>query len=109
MSANWTAEKRGNSGRDAAIKPLIGAVTDEVSLTKEAFDALDEYSCSIPTGTTIGKRWKRGEPYHGPRSTWYLCEYVPCETPGHVGIRVRLIRIVTDENDLLIHKRLYGQ
>ena len=28
-------------------------------LTKEELDALPEYSCSIPTGTIIGKRWKR--------------------------------------------------
>lgn len=28
-------------------------------LTEEELDALPEYSSSIPTGTTIGKRWKR--------------------------------------------------
>lgn len=28
-------------------------------VSKKAFDSLPEYSCSIPTGKTIGKVWKR--------------------------------------------------
>lgn len=28
-------------------------------LTRKEFDELLDYSCSLPTGTTIGKRWKR--------------------------------------------------
>lgn len=87
---------------------MVTDVIPEVSLTQEEFDALAEYSCTIPTGTTIGTRWKRGEPYHGPRSAWYLGEYVPCDKPGCVGILWRVIRVITDENELLIHKRLYG-
>jgi hypothetical protein len=30
-----------------------------VVLTKREFDELGEYSCSLPTGTTVGRRWKR--------------------------------------------------
>ncbi len=29
-------------------------------LTKKEFDELLEYSISVPTGTTIAKKWKRG-------------------------------------------------
>jgi hypothetical protein len=39
------------------------------------FDALDEYSCSEPTGVVIGKMWKRGEPYVGQRTNWFLGSY----------------------------------
>jgi len=82
-------------------------VIHEVPLTQEEFDSLPEYSCTIPTGTTIGTRWKRGEPYHEP-TAWHLGEYVPCDQPEMVGIRWRKIRVITDENELLIRKRLYG-
>jgi hypothetical protein len=35
-------------------------VDDKTALmTKKELEALPEYSSSIPTGTTIGKRWKR--------------------------------------------------
>lgn len=42
------------------------------------FDALPEYSSSLPTGTTIGKRWKRREPYGqipGVDPIWFMGEY----------------------------------
>jgi hypothetical protein len=53
------------------------------------FDALPEYSCSIPTGTTVGKKWKRPVPYEirtDPPNTWVLGEYVECSVPGEIGI-----------------------
>ena len=38
---------------------------DKTAVMEQAdFDALPEYSCSVPTGQTIGKRWKRA------RNTW---------------------------------------
>jgi hypothetical protein len=63
-------------------------------MTRDAFEALPEYSCTIPTGTTIGKRWRRGEPYVGTRLHWYLGEYVPCDLPGQTGITWREILLV---------------
>lgn len=69
---------------------------ETIVLTKSDFDELPEYSCSIPTGTTIGKRWKRNiyafDPSaHDPRTgnsidDWYLCEYVQHTDPKLVGI-----------------------
>jgi hypothetical protein len=32
-----------------------------VKLTRAEFEALGEYSCTLPTGTTIGRRWKRNQ------------------------------------------------
>lgn len=57
-------------------------VTDETHAVMDAeeFRRLPEYSCSIPTGKTIGKRWKRGEPYGHPE-VWFLCEYVELDPP----------------------------
>lgn len=67
-----------------------------IILTKKEFDALPEYSCSLPTGTTIGKKWKKNihafDPRcHDPRTgntidDWYLCEYVEHSDPTKVGI-----------------------
>lgn len=66
---------------------------------------LYEYSTSIPTGTTIGKRWRRNlNAYVRPQVThlhffdsvpvrevlpplWVIGEYVACDEPGMVGIK----------------------
>lgn len=56
---------------------------DEIVITSCELDRLLEYSTSLPTGTTIGKRWKRltagGE--------WVIGEYVEHPNPETVGIR----------------------
>lgn len=51
-------------------------------LTPREFAALPEYSCSLPTGTTIGKRWKRLDGSHdhrfkaaGGQPRWMVGEY----------------------------------
>jgi hypothetical protein len=66
-----------------------------IALSQKEFDALPEYSCSLPTGTPIGKRWKCGWPYKEPRTNWYLGEYVACAEPGMVGIVWREIVFVS--------------
>ena len=61
----------------------------EVELMSQAeFDELLEYSTSLPTGTTIGKRWKRKM-----KDGWFLGEYVPGGEPGHINIKWKRIRI----------------
>jgi hypothetical protein len=65
-----------------------------VMVTRAEFEALPDYSCSYPTGTTVGKRWKRRVPYEiqtDPPNTWWLGEYVASLTPGRVGIEWSLI------------------
>ena len=51
-------------------------------LTRAEFDALPEYSCSLPTGTAVGKRWKRHDGSfdraflaRGGKPTWMVGEY----------------------------------
>ncbi len=53
-------------------------------LSRAEFDALPEYSCSLPTGTTPGKRWRRHDGAHdrefiagGGKPVWWVGEYDP--------------------------------
>jgi hypothetical protein len=71
-------------------------------LTPAEFDALPEYSCSLPTGTIVGKRWKRDNNWGGLRGhdpsrgeDWYMGEYFMDETipEGEIGIRWSKIAI----------------
>lgn len=60
-----------------------------IVLTPREFETLPEYSCSLPTGTTVGKQWRRREPYQtgpGVEHTWWRGQYVEHPDPGKVGI-----------------------
>jgi len=66
-----------------------------IMLTRREFESLPEYSCSLPTGTTEGKRWKRSDVYRAERGhrrldvwelNWWMGEYVPSKEPGMIGI-----------------------
>jgi hypothetical protein len=53
-------------------------------LTRAEFDALDEYSATLPTGTTPGKRWKRHDGAYdrafivaGGKPKWMIGEFDP--------------------------------
>lgn len=67
-------------------------------MTQAEFDALPSYSCSLPTGTIVGKRWRRGHPYANP-THWWLGEYIEHPDPGYVGVRWRLIEVARDVRD----------
>lgn len=63
-----------------------------VEMPQFEVDALLEYSTTLPTGKTIGKRWKR-RLFVGPKAgSWVLCEYVEDPDPEYVGIASRLIQ-----------------
>lgn len=71
-------------------------MTDETVISREELAKLLEYSTSLPTGTTIGKRWRRDvhavKRFHGvvPCDTpqeWMIGEYVEHSDPDTVGIR----------------------
>ena len=55
--------------------------------------ALLEYSCSLPTGTTIGKQWRcdvhayRKKAIPKDQHEWQIGEYTEDTDPGMVGIR----------------------
>lgn len=69
-------------------------MSETVILTQEEFDNLPEYSCSYPTGTTIGKKWKARWPYSNVPEEWYLREYTGYTEDGeHVSISNRRIQI----------------
>ena len=64
---------------------------DTVISRNELFDLL-EYSCSLPTGTTIGKRWRCDvHAYRKPlipedRHEWRIGKYVEHPDSDKVGI-----------------------
>lgn len=72
----------------------------EIKLTQVELDKFSEYSCSLPTGTTVGKRWKRdanayrrGLP-EGTLPAWWIGEYVEHPDPEMINItwtRVKLM------------------
>lgn len=67
---------------------------EPVDMTQAEVDALLEYSTTLPTGKTIGKRWKR-QLYAGPkRGAWLLCEYVEDPDPAYLAVSTREIRVV---------------
>jgi hypothetical protein len=66
----------------------------KVLMSALQFEELPDYSCSLPTGTRIGKRWRRREPYiiqSGTMFTYWLGEYVHSSDPETVGIEWRQI------------------
>lgn len=70
-----------------------------IYLTQKEFDALLTYSCSLPTGTIEGKRWKRDANWRGRIDgigevpVWKMGEYYrTAETlDDHIDIRWRPI------------------
>lgn len=56
-------------------------------------DQLPEYSCSLPTATTIGKRWRRRS-----NGAWWLGEYYDIGDPKRVGIRWAKILPIEDDD-----------
>jgi hypothetical protein len=76
----------------------LGLKLDEKTATipLEHLEDLDDYSCTVPSGTVIGKVWRRHEPYS--RSTgngaWWLGEYAKCADPEMVTIIWRELFIV---------------
>ena len=68
-----------------------------VLLSREDFDALPEYSCTLPTGVTIGKRWKRREPYGAEpaNAAWFLGTYIDVGEKDAAGVEWRRIKIET--------------
>lgn len=60
-----------------------------VMLSAAEFEALRNYSGSLPTGQTIGKRWRERRPYMcGPGivNEYFMGEYVASRIPGKIGV-----------------------
>jgi hypothetical protein len=65
----------------------VMAHMESVELSRAEFDALLDYSASIPTGTTIGKKWKRRNDYYDESKGWVMGEYFDIGEKDSVGIR----------------------
>lgn len=49
-------------------------------------ESLLEYSTTLPTGTTIGKRWRRARRPGARVTEWWIGTYVEHPDPDRVGI-----------------------
>lgn len=67
---------------------------DRATMNFAAFKDLPEYSTTLPTGTTVGKRWRR---LH--RDEWFLGEYIENPNPKVVSIKWREIWILFKDHD----------
>jgi hypothetical protein len=69
---------RGNERFGSLIVPLA------------VFEEIDEYSCSLPTGPSSGRYWRRREPYVGEDRTsrQYFCiaQGMPDDRPGEISL-----------------------
>lgn len=89
ISAALQVEPPAGAGRSPGIEgpePL-----PRLRVTPAEFHALLEYSCSLPTGTTPGKRWKRLDGAYDRRCTrprWMIGEYDPDCPPDATRIRI---------------------
>jgi len=65
---------------------------NEIRLFPWELESMGEYSCSIPTGTTLWKMWKCDlNAYRLPpkkrKPKWVVGQYIPHKDPEFVGIR----------------------
>jgi hypothetical protein len=79
----------------------------KVHITAADLAALPEYSASLPTGTYLGKRWKRdcGPDRDSGRKTWFIGEFYPIDIPGEVGIRWSEVWLVPAYGPTEIHPK----
>lgn len=70
-------------------------LVDEKTAVMEPADLaeLPEYSWSLPTGTTIGKRWKRSGT-HTSHDGWWMGEYAAHPEADKTAIIWRAIEVV---------------
>lgn len=68
-------------------------MTAEEVISLEDLEKLPEYSCSLPTGTTIGKRWRQATKWgpevsreRYPETEWMIGTYVDHPDPKLVRI-----------------------
>lgn len=80
----------------------IAEVEERATVTLETFHKLDDYSCSLPSGTIVGKIWKRHQPFGG-RGQWWLGQYLKSEDPEMIDIVWRELHVrhpLTNEPEL---------
>ncbi len=99
---DWEAESKKWVAKPAWTDVTFVLNTDDTQsavMSLATFYGLDDYSCTLPSGTVIHKRWRRHEPYSGP-GEWWMGEYAVSDNPDEVRIIWRPIfvrRVPTDE------------
>jgi hypothetical protein len=79
----------GEDVKDMRVEPKDRQLK-RVIMTSEELRSLLEYSCSEPTGQTIGKRWRCNlNAFSRPRKApqWLLCWYAEHRDPSKVWVR----------------------
>lgn len=83
-------------------------------MTEQEFSDLLDYSCSLPTGQTIGKMWKRDDNAYRPPlgqwpPYWWLGEYTGYSPDGgKVLIKWREILVISKLDERPVQLRLFG-
>jgi len=72
-----------------------------VYMIQKELNKYAEYSCSLPTGQSLGKKWVRNQSFLLPADhpkkhigDWWLGEYVPDPDPKMIGVRWVPIEVV---------------
>lgn len=89
------------SGWEQPDRHAIEIDNDFALMTKTVFEQLAEYSCSFPSGTYLGKMWKRHAGFRNPsrKGEWYLCWYNAFINDGK-DITIKYRRILLSDGDL---------
>ena len=66
-----------------------GTTKDTTTMTMAELMMLPEYSSSLPTGTAIGKRWRRKQ-----GTKWLTGEYVPSKKEGCVDVKWLEVKLI---------------
>lgn len=82
------------------MTPYVRALP-QLRLSLREFKSLPEYSATLPTGTTPGKRWKRLDGAHDPafvrrggKPAWMIGEYDPADDGQGKTIKIYWYRPV---------------
>jgi hypothetical protein len=76
---------------DCKVKSDFYAGLPAMHLTRAEFDAMDEYSATLPTGTTAGKKWKRHDGAYDlscEKPIWIIGEYDPDDDGKSPNIKI---------------------
>lgn len=85
-----TREEASWQSKRAAMSMLLD--DRHAVMTRAEFERLMEYSRSIPSGTYVGKIWKRRQWLNS--DVWLLGEYVDVGSQTEIGIKWRAILVV---------------
>lgn len=90
---DWKKEEMRWAAKTGEI--LLTLTEKTATIPVENFEQLDDYSCTIPSGTVVGKFWRRHQPYSG-RGAWWLGQYVDDPDPEKIGIVWRELFVAID-------------